>query len=317
MYNRNRYNSVFANSRNLISGLVFMVIFVSCGERKTERDRAREGVTVTETERAASMAKNNSIPDSSGYSNVNGLKMYYEIYGDGKPLVLIHGGGSTISSTFGNIIPLLSKNRKLIAVELQAHGRTNDRGTPSGFEQDADDVAALLKNLNVPKADVFGFSNGGNTSMQLAVRHPELVNRLIVASAFYKRDGMIPGFWDGMDKSTFADMPQPLKDDFLKVNPDTAALHIMYERDAHRMQTFRDWNDAILKSIRAKSLIICGDQDVNTPEHAVAMYRLIPDCRLAVIPAGHGTYLGEVIADDKEKWQLEFVANLVDDFLDR
>ena len=94
---------------------------------------------------------------SSNYSEVNGIKMYYEIYGKGKPLVLIHGGGSTIQTTFGRIIPLLSKDRQLICVELQAHGRTEDRNAPISFEQDADDVAALLENLNIDKADIFGF----------------------------------------------------------------------------------------------------------------------------------------------------------------
>ena len=89
----------------------------------------------------------------SGYSDVNGLKMYYEIYGTGKPLVLIHGGGSTIATSFGSIIPLLTKHRQPIAVELQAHGHTSDRDTNLTFEQDADDVATLLNNLKIPKAD--------------------------------------------------------------------------------------------------------------------------------------------------------------------
>src|ERR1700733_14941843 len=94
-----------------------------------------------------------------GYSEVNGLKMYYEIHGEGKPLVLIHGGGSTIQTSFGNIIPLLAKHRQIVAVELQAHGRTNDRDTDLTFKQDADDVAAVLNDLKIPKADILGFSN--------------------------------------------------------------------------------------------------------------------------------------------------------------
>lgn len=97
--------------------------------------------------------KTDSLTFKSGYSDVNGLKMYYEIYGDGKPLVLIHGGGSTIQTTFGRVIPLFAKSRKVIAVELQAHGRTSDRNTDLSFEQDADDVATLLKNINIDKAD--------------------------------------------------------------------------------------------------------------------------------------------------------------------
>src|SRR5213083_189481 len=119
-----------------------------------------------------------------GQSEVNGLSMYYEIHGQGKPLVLIHGGGSTIETTFGRVIPALAKSRQLIAVELQAHGHTNDRDTELTFEQDADDVAVLLKNLHISKADFLGFSNGGHTAIEIAIRHPQLVNKMILASAF-------------------------------------------------------------------------------------------------------------------------------------
>jgi alpha-beta hydrolase superfamily lysophospholipase len=106
-------------------------------------------------------ATSNSLTFKNGYSEVNRLKMYYEINGQGKPLVLIHGGGSTIQTNFEKIIPLLAKNRMVIAVELQAHGRTSDRNADLTFEQDANDVATLLKNINIDKADFFGFSNGG------------------------------------------------------------------------------------------------------------------------------------------------------------
>src|ERR1700761_6270138 len=121
------------------------------------------------------------------YANVNGIKMYYEIHGSGQPLVLLHGGGSTIKTTFGTILPELAKTHKVIAVELQAHGHTGDRNAPESFEQDADDIAALLNQLSIPKADILGFSNGGQTTLQLATKHPDKVNKIIVASAFYKK----------------------------------------------------------------------------------------------------------------------------------
>src|ERR1044071_4122219 len=116
---------------------------------------------------------------TAGYSDVNGLRMYYEIHGSGKPLVLVHGGGSTIPSTFGRGIPLFARSRQVNAMELQAHVRTNDRGTDSSFAQDADDVVTLLRNLHIPEADFFGFSNGGTTVLQIAIRHPEIADRII------------------------------------------------------------------------------------------------------------------------------------------
>lgn len=253
---------------------------------------------------------------SSGYSTVNGIKMYYEIHGTGKPLVLIHGGGSTIQTSFGRILPLLAKNRQTIAVELQAHGRTEDRNSHSSFEQDADDVTVLLHNLNISKADVLGFSNGGNTAMQVAIRNPEIVDKLIIASSFYKRDGMYKGFWEGMHKAEFSDMPQPYKDEFLKINNDPGALMKMFERDAHRMQTFNDWSDKDIQSITAPTLLILGDRDVMIPEHAVAMFHLIPNCKLAIIPGGHGKYLGEMTTLSNGKWTQDYVTALIEQFLD-
>jgi pimeloyl-ACP methyl ester carboxylesterase len=158
----------------------------------------------------------------SGYAPINGLKMYYEIHGEGRmPLVLIHGGGSTIDSTFGQLLPLLSSRNKVIAVELQAHGRTSDRETPESFEQDADDVAGLLKYLNASKANILGFSNGGTTTLQIAIRHPDLVNKIIVISSNYK-ERMIPGFFEGMKNATLDNMPGPLKTAYLSVAPDKA-----------------------------------------------------------------------------------------------
>jgi pimeloyl-ACP methyl ester carboxylesterase len=183
-----------------------------------------------------------------GYASVNGLKMYYEIHGKGAPLVLIHGGGSTIETTFGRVLPSFAKTHQVIVVEMQAHGHTADIDRPLSFEQDADDIAALLRHLNIEKADIFGFSNGASTTLQFAIRHPEMTNKIIVASTFYKRAGAPAWFWDMMSKPTFEGMPQPLKDAYLKINSDTNALHKMYERDVARMQAFPDISDEQMKS---------------------------------------------------------------------
>ena len=183
----------------------------------------------------------------SGHALVNGLKMYYEIDGEGTPLVLIHGGGSTIQTTFGKVLKSFAKTNKTIAVEMQAHGHTSDIDRPLSFEQDADDIAMLLKQLNIDKANIFGFSNGASTTLQFALRHPEMTNKIIVASTFYKKAGAPDWFWDMMANPTFEGMPQPYKDAFLKINPDPNALHTMYERDVARMQAFPDISEDQMK----------------------------------------------------------------------
>lgn len=254
---------------------------------------------------------------SSGYSEVNGLNMYYEIYGQGKPLVLIHGGGSTIQSCFEKVIPLFAKNRKVIAVELQAHGRTNDRGTDSSFEQDADDVAALLKNLSISQADCFGFSNGGTTALQLAIRHPELVRKLVLGSALVKRSGMPGWFWSFMEQASLENMPTQLQEAYLKVSPDPEGLQLMHERDARRMIYFRDIPDELIAAIRMPVLIINGDKDVITTEHALELHRQIPHSELAIIPGGHGEYIGEITTLKPDSKESDWVVPIIEKFLDK
>lgn len=249
------------------------------------------------------------------YATVNGLKMYYEIHGSGKPLVLIHGGGSTIKTTFGTILPELSTTYQVIAVELQAHGHTLDIDRPMTFEQDADDVAALLQQLQIPKADILGFSNGGTTALQIAIRHPEQVHKLVLASATYKRDGLVPGFFEGMQHASLDNMPQPLKDAYLAANPDPKGLLAMFNRDATRMIHFKDISDADIKAIQAPALVINGYEDVVLPEHALALSRTLPHARLAILPGGHGDYLGEICAPNKNSKLPVLLVAIVDEFL--
>src|SRR5712675_2601322 len=121
-----------------------------------------------------------------GYAPVNGLQLYYEIHGkpakDGAPLVLLHGGGSNIETSFGKLIPMLSRTRQVIAFEQQGHGRTADVDRPFSFAQSAEDAVALLRHLEVPKVDLFGYSNGGHIALQIALDHPEVVRKLILES---------------------------------------------------------------------------------------------------------------------------------------
>ncbi len=252
-----------------------------------------------------------------GYAPVNGLNMYYEIQGRGSiPLVLIHGGGSTIETSFGNIMPLFSGHCKVIAVELQAHGRTNDRDAPESFEQDADDVAALLKYLKVDKANFLGFSNGGSTVVQIAIRHPEMVNKIVVIAGAYKRDGFITGFFDGFKNVTLANMPGALKEAYLKVAPDKNHLQVMFDKDVARMETFKDWDDDDLRSIKAPALFMVADRDVITIEHTAQMSRLVQRAQLVVLPGPHGLFIGAAEAGTKKGSKLpEITAALVEEFL--
>ena len=230
----------------------------------------------------------------SGYADVNGIKMYYEIYGEGMPLVLIHGGGSTIQTTFGRIIPKLATSGKLICVELQAHGRTSDRNSGLSFDRDADDIYELLKKLKIGKADFFGFSNGGTTALKVAIRHPEICKKVIAMSILLKRDGALPQFWEFMKNGTFDQMPQQYKDAFLAVTPNQSKLMTMYQKCSLRMTEFKDFSDEEIKSIQSPVLLINGDADVATSEHVEKMSKLIPHCDLAIVPGGHGEYIGEI-----------------------
>jgi len=249
------------------------------------------------------------------YAQVNGLNLYYELHGNGMPLVLLHGGGSTIETSYGRILPQLAATRMVIAIELQAHGHTQDIDRPLSFEQDADDVAALLGQLQIERADIMGFSNGGTTSLQIAIRHPRLVNKLVLASTTYRRDGLQAGFFDGFGGATLEMMPQPYKEAYLKANPDPKGLQAMFDRDVARMVAFRDIPDPAIRGIGAASLVINADQEVVTVEHALALSRLLPNARLAILPGGHGEYLGDICFPDAQLPML--VTGMISAFLNR
>ena len=260
---------------------------------------------------------NSTLDFKSGYSAVNGLKMYYEIYGKGKPLVLIHGGGSTIQTSFEKVIPLLAKRRKVIAVELQAHGRTNDRNADTTFEQDADDVALLLQNLKIERTDFLGFSNGGTTTLQIAIRHPEMVNKIILGSALFKRNGVAEPFWEFMKQASLENMPEQLKEAYKRVSANPDGLQVMFTRDKKRMIEFQGIADYKIKSIHVPALIIIGDKDIITLEHAIELHRLIAGSELAIIPGMHGEYIGEITTLKADFKESDLVVPMIERFLDK
>jgi pimeloyl-ACP methyl ester carboxylesterase len=226
--------------------------------------------------------------------------LHHEWHGDPDsphpPLLLVHGGGSTIASNWGSLIPLLAPARSVLAVELQGHGRTPSGDGPASFERSADDLASLLAALHCGPVDVLGFSNGGQVALQLAGRHPGTVRRLIVASAPFRRSGMVDGFWDGLAAGTFDDLPEPYRRADLAVSHDPEHARRMFELDRALMLGFEDFDPALIAGITAPTLVVVADRDVVRVQEAVDLAALLPDARLLVVPGTHGDYLGEVFA---------------------
>ncbi len=231
-------------------------------------------------------------PASGRWVDVPGLRIYCEVPGEGRPLVLLHGGGSTAETSFGAIVPRLARHHRVIAPEQQGHGHTSDAARPLSFEQMADDTAALLERLGVHGADVLGYSNGGVVALLLARRHPALVRRLVLASSYFERSGMPPAFWKGFDTARLEEMPATLRQAHLAAGRSPAELEAMFRKTVAMMKGFKDLPEAALRALPGPALVMVGDGDVMSVEHAARMARLIPGGRLAVFPgSGHGAYL--------------------------
>jgi len=224
----------------------------------------------------------------SGYAPVNGLRMYYEIHGSRHssepPLVLLHGGGSTIETSFGLVLDRFTKDREVIAFDQQGHGRTADVDRPFSFTQSADDAAALMRYLKVEKADFLGFSNGATIVLEIAIRHPEMVRKLVPISGMYKHDGAGPTFWEGLEKGSIETMPEELKADYRRTAPHPEQLPEFFRKSRERMLHFQNIPAEEIHGIAAPTLVINGDADVPTLEHGVEMTRLLPHGELAILP---------------------------------
>lgn len=208
----------------------------------------------------------------SGYAPVNGLKLYYEIRGSGEPLVLLHGGVVGITM-FGQNLDLLSQKRKVIAVELQGHGHTADIDRPLSYEAMADDVAGLLKYLGIDKADVMGYSLGGGVALQTVIRHPELVRKLVVVSAAFRRDGFYPevlAAFDHMGPSAGEPMKQsPLAKMYPNVN-----WSQLFTKLGDLLRKEYDWSKEVA-AIKAPTMLVFADADAVRLAHAVEFYGLL------------------------------------------
>jgi pimeloyl-ACP methyl ester carboxylesterase len=221
------------------------------------------------------------------YAEVNGLKIYYEIHGSGRPLVLLHGAFG-FAEGWGPLLPTLTKTHQVIAIELQGHGHTNDIDRPLTFKQMADDVAALLKQLKIKEADFFGYSLGGTVALGVAIRHPELARKL----AFYGScAGSMKDTYDPEVYKQFQSLgpdfaPPVLKEPYDRMAPDPKRWPVLVTKIKELEKIFKGYSAADLKAIKAQTLIMMGDRDAVRPEHAVEMYRLIPNAQLAIFPGG-------------------------------
>jgi pimeloyl-ACP methyl ester carboxylesterase len=212
---------------------------------------------------------------TTGYAPVNGLKMYYEVHGSGDPVVLLHGAFMTITNNWTGWIGELSKTRKVIAVELQGHGRTADIDRDISSANLADDVAALLDYLKIPRADVIGYSMGGGVALQCAIRHPDKVRKVVVISSMFRRDGGVKEAIDAIPKLTAEDFKgSPIETEYKKLSPTPDDFPNFVKRILATASKGQDVGADKLKATTAPMFFIHGDADGVRLEHIAEMFRL-------------------------------------------
>jgi pimeloyl-ACP methyl ester carboxylesterase len=211
------------------------------------------------------------------YADVNGISLYYEQHGSGRPLILLHGGLG-MGEMYAPILPLLAKDRQVITVDLQAHGHTADVDRPLRYPTMADDVAALIGQLGLAQADVMGYSLGGATALRTAIQHPDLVRRLVLVSVPAQRNGWYPESLAGMDQMG-AQLAEPLKQSpmyevYARVAPRVQDWPVLVNKTGDLLRQDFDWSADIAK-ITAPVMLVYGDADAIRPAHIVEFYGLL------------------------------------------
>jgi pimeloyl-ACP methyl ester carboxylesterase len=229
---------------------------------------------VLATVMASTVAAADPAPGQGRYADVNGLKLYYEIHGKGRPIVLLHGAFGTIEG-FAPLVTFLAKSRQVIAVELQGHGHTADIDSrPLSAVTMAGDVAALLARLKIPSADIYGYSMGGSVAAQLAIRHPALVRKLVIVGAALTKDGWQPGMAD-MIRSLKPEMLEaaPFHEQYKRISPHPDKFRTLVKK-VQNLDTIDGYKLDDIRKIKAPVLVLIGDADGPTVEHGAQLLRL-------------------------------------------
>lgn len=235
------------------------------------------------------------------YAQVNGINLYYQIHGEGEPLILLHGGVGAIEM-FGEVLPLLAAGRQVIAADLQAHGRTADVDRPMTIEAMADDIGELIKHLGFKQADVMGYSLGGAVALQTAIRHPELVSKLVVVSVPCKKSGWYPEIASGMAQMGAA-AAEPMKQTpmyalYSQIAPKLEDWPVLLTKLGDLLRKDYDWSEGVA-ALKMPVMIVVGDADSVRTSHAVEFFELLgggkmdgswdgsgmSKSRLAILPA--------------------------------
>jgi pimeloyl-ACP methyl ester carboxylesterase len=256
---------------------------------------------------------------TTGYAPVNGLKMYYEIHGSGEPVVLLHGAFMTITNNWTGWIDELSNTRKVIAIEMQGHGRTADIDRDISSANLADDVAALLDHLKIPSADLIGYSMGGGVAMECAIRHPDKVRKVVVISSMFRRDGMVQEARGAIPKLTAeAFKGSPIETEYKKLSPTPNEFPEFVKHVIVMASKPHDVSADELRATKAPMFFIHGDADGIRLEHIAEMFRLKggeihgdmrqrSESRLAILPdTTHVTLM----------LRMAVIVPMVNDFLD-
>lgn len=219
------------------------------------------------------------------FVDVGPLQMYCETLGHGAPLLLLHAGMATIDTSFHKLRPTLAKRWTTIAVEQQGHGHTADIDRPLTYEQMVEDTASLLRQQGVSAADVFGWSDGGIVALGLAAHHPELVRKLATIGAGYNATAETPEFRQRMASlKPDNEHTLPFRDAYQRVSPHPQRWPLLIEKEKAMYAGFKGWSESDMRSLAAPLMVMLGDSDFLRPEHALELFRMVPQGRLAILP---------------------------------